>query len=66
MAGRFRLALIRSPGIAALLNQTSTVLVALFAALFLKEPLTKIKLVAVGLAFSGAALVLYGGRLWAG
>jgi drug/metabolite transporter (DMT)-like permease len=47
--------------IAAPLNQTSTVLVVLFAALFLQEPLTKVKLVAVALAFCGAAIVLYAG-----
>ena len=46
-------------GIAALLNQTSTVIIVLLAALFLHEPLTKLKLVAVGMAFTGAALVLY-------
>jgi len=50
-------------GSAALLNQTSTVLVVLFAAAFLQERLTKAKLLAVGLAFSGAAIVLYSGRL---
>jgi drug/metabolite transporter (DMT)-like permease len=50
-------------GIAALLNQTSTVLVVLFAAAFLQEPLTKVKLLAVALAFSGAAIVLYSGRI---
>jgi drug/metabolite transporter (DMT)-like permease len=43
------------------LNQTSTVLIVLLAALFLQEPLTKIKLVAVGMAFAGAAMVLYSG-----
>jgi len=48
-------------GIAALLNQTSTVLIVLLAAVVLKEPLTKVKLIAVGLAFVGAALVLYSG-----
>jgi drug/metabolite transporter (DMT)-like permease len=48
-------------GIAALLNQTSTVLIVLLAALFLQEPLTKLKLVAVGMAFAGAAMVLYSG-----
>jgi drug/metabolite transporter (DMT)-like permease len=50
-------------GIAALLNQTSTVLVVLFAAAFLQEPLTKVKLLAVALAFSGAAIVLYSGHI---
>ena len=46
-------------GIAALLNQTSTVLIVLLAALFLKEPLTRVKLFAVAMAFVGAAMVLY-------
>ena len=46
-------------GIAALLNQTSTVLIVLLAAVVLKEPLTRIKLLAVGMAFAGAAIVLY-------
>src|SRR4030095_12876991 len=48
-------------GVAALLNQTSTVLIVLLAALFLQEPLTKVKIVAVGMAFAGAAMVLYSG-----
>jgi drug/metabolite transporter (DMT)-like permease len=47
--------------IAALLNQTSTVLIVLLAALVLHEPLTKVKLVAVSLAFAGAVMVLYSG-----
>src|SRR5439155_10938370 len=46
-------------GIAALLNQTSTVLIVLLAWIVLKEPLTKLKLIAVAMAFMGAALVLY-------
>jgi drug/metabolite transporter (DMT)-like permease len=46
-------------GVVALLNQTSTVLVVLLAALFLQEPLTRLKLLAVALAFAGAAMVLY-------
>jgi drug/metabolite transporter (DMT)-like permease len=45
-------------GVAALLNQTSTVLIVLLAAAFLKEPLTRLKLLAVTMAFAGAALVL--------
>jgi len=48
-------------GIAALLNQTSTVLIVLLAALVLKERLTRVKLIAVGLAFVGAVMVLYSG-----
>jgi drug/metabolite transporter (DMT)-like permease len=46
-------------GIAALLNQTSTVLIVLLAALFLREPLTKLKLIAVAMAFAGVAIILY-------
>jgi len=45
-------------GISALLNQTSTVLIVLLAAVVLKEPLTRVKLLAVGMAFAGAAMVL--------
>jgi drug/metabolite transporter (DMT)-like permease len=46
-------------GIAALLNQSSTILIVLLAALFLKEPLTRVKIAAVAMAFCGIALVLY-------
>jgi drug/metabolite transporter (DMT)-like permease len=46
-------------GIAALLNQMSTVLIVVLAALVLQEPLTKVKILAVGMAFAGAVLVLY-------
>jgi drug/metabolite transporter (DMT)-like permease len=45
-------------GISALLNQTSTVLIVLLAGIILKEPLTRIKLLAVAAAFAGAAMVL--------
>jgi drug/metabolite transporter (DMT)-like permease len=45
-------------GVVALLNQTSTVLIIILAAIFLKEPLTRLKLLAVAMAFAGAALVL--------
>jgi drug/metabolite transporter (DMT)-like permease len=45
--------------IAAPLNQTSTMFVVLFAAIFLQEPLTKVKLLAVALAFGGAVIILY-------
>lgn len=45
-------------GVVALLNQTSTILIVLFAALFLKEPLTKLKILAVAMASIGALLVL--------
>lgn len=44
--------------VAAILNQTSTVLIVLMAAVFLKEPLDGRKLAAVALAFAGCALVL--------
>jgi drug/metabolite transporter (DMT)-like permease len=47
-----------SAGTAALLNQTSTVLIVLLAAWLLHEPLTRLKLLAVGMAFAGAAMVL--------
>lgn len=46
-------------GIAALLNQTSTVFIVVFAWLFLKEPMTRLKLLAVGMAFAGAIIILY-------
>jgi drug/metabolite transporter (DMT)-like permease len=46
-------------GIAALLNQTSTVFIVVFAWLFLKEPMTRLKLVAVGMAFAGTVIILY-------
>jgi drug/metabolite transporter (DMT)-like permease len=46
-------------GTVALLNQTSTVLIVLLAALLLREPLTKLKLIAVAMAFTGSAMVLY-------
>jgi drug/metabolite transporter (DMT)-like permease len=45
-------------GRVALLNQTSTVLIVVFAAIFLKERLTPVKLFAVTMAFTGAAIIL--------
>ena len=45
-------------GVVALLNQTSTILIVVFAALFLKEPLTRLKVLAVIIAVIGAMLVL--------
>ena len=45
-------------GRVALLNQTSTVFIVLFAAIFLEERLTPVKLFAVGMAFTGAAIIL--------
>jgi drug/metabolite transporter (DMT)-like permease len=44
-------------GIAALLNQTSTVFVVILAAIFLGERMTKLKIVAVAMAFAGTAIV---------
>jgi len=46
-------------GVAALLNQTSTVFIILLAAMILREPLTRLKLIAISIAFAGAAMVLY-------
>jgi len=46
-------------GIAALLNQTSTVFIVILAWLFLKEPMTRLKLLAMGMAFAGAVIILY-------
>jgi drug/metabolite transporter (DMT)-like permease len=46
-------------GIAALLNQTSTVFIVLLAALFLEEPMNRHKLLAVAMAFIGVAIILY-------
>jgi drug/metabolite transporter (DMT)-like permease len=42
----------------AILNQTSTVLIVMFAWIFLGESMTKLKLLAVGIAFAGAVLVV--------
>ena len=47
-------------GAAAILNQTSTIFILLLATVFLHEPLTKRKLVAVLLAFGGIVLVTLG------
>jgi len=49
-------------GIVALLNQTSTALIVVFAAMFLKEPMTRLKILAVSMASAGAMLVLYWSR----
>jgi len=46
-------------GVVALLNQTSTVFILLFAWMFLREPMTRIKLLAAGMAFAGVAILLY-------
>jgi drug/metabolite transporter (DMT)-like permease len=47
-----------SAGVAALLNQTSSVLIVILAWLFLKEPMTMLKVLSVIMAFAGAALVV--------
>jgi len=44
---------------AALLNQMSTVFIVILASLLLKEPLTRMKLAAVGMALLGAIIVIY-------
>jgi drug/metabolite transporter (DMT)-like permease len=46
-------------GVAALLNQTSTVFIILFAWMFLKELMTRTKLLATVMAFAGALILLY-------
>ena len=46
-------------GIAAILNQTSTIFILLFATVFLKEPVTRRKIVAAVLAVGGILLVTY-------
>jgi drug/metabolite transporter (DMT)-like permease len=43
--------------VAALLNQTSTIFTLIFAIIFLKEKLTRSKVIAICLAMSGAALI---------
>jgi drug/metabolite transporter (DMT)-like permease len=46
-------------GVAAMLNQTSTIFILLFATIFLKEPITKRKIAAAALAVCGIILVTY-------
>jgi drug/metabolite transporter (DMT)-like permease len=46
-------------GVVALLNQTSTVMVVLMAAAFLGEPMTRVKVLAVVMAFLGTVVVFY-------
>jgi drug/metabolite transporter (DMT)-like permease len=46
-------------GTAALLNQTSTVFVVILAAIFLGERMTRLKIVAVAMAFAGTAILFY-------
>lgn len=47
--------------IAAALNQTSNIFIFIFAALFLKEPMTRRKIVGIILAVAGAFIVTFGG-----
>jgi drug/metabolite transporter (DMT)-like permease len=49
-------------GVAALLNQTSTLFIVVLAAIFLKERLTARVATAVGLALTGSVVVLLGSR----
>ena len=44
-------------GLVAVLNQTSTVFIFLFAWLLLKEPITRYKLASIGFAFVGVVLI---------
>jgi len=44
---------------AALLNQLSAIFIFVFAVIFLKEPLTRRRLIAISLAATGAFLVAY-------
>jgi drug/metabolite transporter (DMT)-like permease len=49
-------------GVAAILNQTSTIFILLFASLFLGEPLARRKLLAAALAIAGILMVTLGPR----
>jgi drug/metabolite transporter (DMT)-like permease len=49
-------------GVAAILNQTSTIFILLLASLFLREPITKRKLIASALAIAGIVMVTLGPR----
>jgi drug/metabolite transporter (DMT)-like permease len=49
-----------STGVAAILNQTSTIYILLFASLFLRERFTRRRATACGMALAGALLVLLG------
>lgn len=46
--------------IAAVLNQTSTVFIFIFAAIFLKEPINRLRLIGIGLGMIGSLLVTFG------
>jgi drug/metabolite transporter (DMT)-like permease len=45
---------------AAALNQTSNIFIFIFAAILLKERITAVRLVAIGLGVAGALLVTFG------
>jgi drug/metabolite transporter (DMT)-like permease len=49
-------------GIAAIINQTSTIFILLFASLLLKEPITRRKVIASALAVTGILMVTFGPR----
>ena len=46
--------------LAAALNQTSNIFIFIFAAMFLKEPITKRRLVGIILGVSGALVIVFG------
>jgi drug/metabolite transporter (DMT)-like permease len=46
-------------GVVAILNQTSTTFIVILAALFLNEPMTRLKVLAVAMAFLGALIIIY-------
>jgi len=48
--------------VAGALNQTTNIFIFIFAAIFLKEPITKVRLASIALAVVGALLVFFGGR----
>lgn len=47
--------------VAGALNQTANIFIFIFAAIFLKEPITKVRLLAIILAIGGAFMVFFGG-----
>ena len=46
-------------GVVAILNQTSTAFIVVLASLFLNEPMTRLKLVALAMAFVGTIIIIY-------
>jgi drug/metabolite transporter (DMT)-like permease len=46
-------------GVVAILNQTSTMFIVVLAALFLNEPMTRLKAAAVAMALVGALIIIY-------